>query len=219
MNPESVKGTFGAALAEPTLTRSQDYDGTVTYKSDDESVVKVASDGKLTVIGAGEATITISGAESTYRFAPEAITYGVVIEKASPEFVFAKDAVEAVVPGKVPENKLNIGVYDGKVTYTTSNAKIASVNATTGAVTMKMRGEVTITATGAATANCNGSSAEYKLKIASAKGDMNCNGKFDADDVLIITNAPSAFYDKKVADLNNDGVVNIADIIILVNSQ
>jgi len=80
-----VRGEYGQpAPAAPAVTRSQDYDGKLTWKSSNENVVKVNVDtGELTVIGVGTAIITISGAETDYRLAPASITYTVVIAEAS----------------------------------------------------------------------------------------------------------------------------------------
>ena len=172
VDPTSVKGVYGATLVEPTLTRSQDYDGTVTYKSGNAKVVKVASDGNLTVVGAGETTVTISGAESTYRLAPEDVTYSVTIEKASPKFKFAKAIQEMIISDEVPENALDKGVYDGTVVYESSDEKVAKI-ASDGKITIVAAGEVTFTASGAATNNCNEpTAASYKLTIKKCTATM-----------------------------------------------
>lgn len=75
--------TFGQALAEPSVTVTQGYDGVLSYKSSNGNIVKVATDGKLTAIGAGTATITISGTETAHWKAPAPVTYNVQIDKAS----------------------------------------------------------------------------------------------------------------------------------------
>ena len=172
VDPTSVKGVYGGTVTAPTLTRSQDYDGKVTYKSGNAKVVKVASDGKLTIVGAGETTITVSGAESIYRLAPEDVTYGVIIEKASPRFKFAKPSQEMIISDEVPENVLNKGVYDGTVVYKSSDETVATI-ASDGKITIVAAGEVTFTASGAATKNCNEpTAASYKLTILKCTATM-----------------------------------------------
>ncbi len=161
-----VRGVYGEPAPQaPTVTRSQDYDGKLTWKSGNENVVKVnAETGELTVVGAGTATITISGAETDYRLAPSDIRYTVVIDKATPTFAFEMAEVDAP-DGVVPENKLNVGVYDGAVAYTSSDEEIAEVDAE-GKVTVKQDGSVTITATGAGTGNCyEAVPAQYVINI------------------------------------------------------
>ena len=169
---DAIRGEYGKPAPEaPTVSRSQDYDGKLTWKSSNENVVKVNADtGELTVIGAGTAIITISGAETDYRLAPTSISYTVIIDKASPTFSFEEAVVEAVLGETVPENKLSIGLYDGTVQWASSDATIAEVN-TDGVVTTKALGEVTITATGSETSNCNEArSASYTLKVVETAG-------------------------------------------------
>ena len=167
LSESTVRGKYAEpAPVAPTVTRSQDYDGKITFSSSNENVVRVNSDtGELTVVGAGTAIISVKGAETDYRLAPVTKTYTVIIEKASPVFAFEKAAVEAEVGKAAPENKLNIQMYDGAVQYASSNEDIATVNAN-GVVTVKAVGEVTITAIGPATSNCNeAQKATYTLTV------------------------------------------------------
>lgn len=80
-----VNGEYGQpAPISPTVTRSQDYDGNITFSSSNEDVVKVDADtGVLTVVGVGTAVISIKGAETDYRLAPAVVYYTVVIDEAS----------------------------------------------------------------------------------------------------------------------------------------
>ena len=79
-----MEGRYGEpAPAAPTVTRSQDYDGRITFASSNEDVVKVnAETGELTIVGTGTAIISVSGAETDYRLAPVTKTYTVVIAEA-----------------------------------------------------------------------------------------------------------------------------------------
>ena len=167
LSESTVRGKYSEpAPAAPTVTRSQDYDGKITFSSSNENVVKVdPNTGELTVVGAGTAIIYVKGEETDYRLAPVTKTYTVIIEKASPVFAFAQATVEAEVGKAVPENKLTIQMYDGTVQYTSSNEEIATVDEN-GVVTAKTVGEVTITAIGPATSNCNeAQQASYTLTV------------------------------------------------------
>ena len=167
LSESTVRGKYSEpAPAAPTVTRSQDYDGKITFSSSNENVVKVdPNTGELTVVGAGTAIIYVKGEETDYRLAPVTKTYTVFIEKASPVFAFAQATVEAEVGKAVPENKLTIQMYDGTVQYTSSNEEIATVDEN-GVVTAKTVGEVTITAIGPATSNCNeAQQASYTLTV------------------------------------------------------
>lgn len=166
LSESTVRGKYAEpAPAAPTVTRSQDYDGKITFSSSNEQVVKVnAETGELTVVGAGTAIITVRGEETDYRLAPVTY-YSVIIDKVSPVFAFEQAAIEAEVGKAVPENKLTIQMYDGAVQYTSSNEELATVDAN-GVVTAKAEGEVTIIATGPETLNCfEAMKAEYKLTI------------------------------------------------------
>lgn len=172
LSESRVEGKYGEpAPAAPTVTRSQDYDGKITFSSSDESVVKVDPDtGVLTVVGAGTAIISVKGAETDYRLAPAVKTYTVYIEKATPAFSFAQANVTAVLGEAVPENKLTVGLYDGEVTYASSDEAIATVDAN-GVVTTKAPGQVIITATGAETENCfEAQKAQYSLIVTDPSG-------------------------------------------------
>lgn len=172
LSQNRVEGRYGEpAPAAPTVTRSQDYDGKITFSSSNESVVKVnAETGQLTVVGAGTAIISVSGAETDYRLAPLTKTYTVWIDKATPAFSFEKAAVTAHFGDDMPENKLSIGLYDGEVQYASSDEQIATVSQS-GKVTALAIGEVTITATGAETSNCyEAQQAQYQLTITDPSG-------------------------------------------------
>lgn len=78
----ALNGEMGSQLPTPTVLRSQDYDGKLTWRSSNENAVKVNADtGALTIVGYGTATITITGAETDYRQAPAAITFTVNIPR------------------------------------------------------------------------------------------------------------------------------------------
>lgn len=172
VDPTIVKGVYGQpAPVAPTVPRSQDYDGKISFRSSNEKVVKVdAETGVLTVMGAGTATISISGVGTDYRLAPTTISYTVIIDKSpSPTLTFEQPSVEAYVGQTVPANPVSIsGLFEGTVTYTSSEPEKAEVKAD-GSVVCKQEGEVTITAIGAETSNVyEAISATYTLTIAEA---------------------------------------------------
>jgi len=94
LSQNRVEGRYGEpAPAAPTVTRSQDYDGKITFSSSNESVVKVnAETGELTIVGEGTAIISVSGEETDYRLAPATKTYTVFIDKASGISTITSDA-------------------------------------------------------------------------------------------------------------------------------
>ena len=172
LSESRVSGVYGKpAPAAPIVTRSQDYDGKITFSSSNENVVKVnAETGELTVIGAGTAIISVKGEETDYRLAPVTKTYTVFIDKATPAFSFAQANVTTTLGEAVPENKLSVGLYDGEVQYSSSDEAIATVDAN-GMVTTLAIGQVIITATGAETQNCyEAVKAQYTLTVNESAG-------------------------------------------------
>ncbi len=80
LSASSVSTFWRDPLTAPTVIRSEDYDGRLTFTSSDENVVKVSPEtGLLTPVGPGRATITVSGAETDYRLAPSSVSYTVYI--------------------------------------------------------------------------------------------------------------------------------------------
>lgn len=75
----NISAMFGEPLVAPVVTRSQDYDGQLSYRSSDTNVVTVDQNGQLTAVGVGRATITITGAATDYRLAPASVSYTVEI--------------------------------------------------------------------------------------------------------------------------------------------
>ena len=112
--------------------------------------------------------------------------------------------------------------YDGKITFTSSDENVVKVNAETGAITIVGPGKATITVSGAATDYRNApASVSYQVIIYSL-GDVNADGKVDANDIVEIVNyltgKKSGNFVEKAADINKDSKVDIADIIQIANT-
>lgn len=118
LSQSRVEGRYGEpAPAAPTVTRSQDYDGKITFSSSDESVVKVhPNTGELTIVGEGTAIISVSGEETDYRLAPVTKTYTVFIDKTSGISAITHDATGTGKAYDLNGRKVNLpkahkGVY------------------------------------------------------------------------------------------------------------
>ena len=170
LSESRVEGKYGEpAPAAPTVTRSQDYDGKITFSSSDESVVKVDPDtGVLTVTGAGTAIISVKGAETDYRLAPAVKTYTVYIEKATPVIAFPATEINAVYGETVPLNQLTVTWYEGTVTYASTNEKKATVTAE-GVVTTLGAGDVIIKGIAPETRNFKRGEVTYVVHIDRAR--------------------------------------------------
>ncbi len=210
-----VTGKYGEpAPTAPTVTRSQDYDGKVTFRSSNESVVRVHPDtGVLTVVGAGTATIFVEGAETDYRLAPATVSYTVSIEKATPVIAFPKSDVNGIFGETIPQNLLTVTYYEGTVTYSSANEEMVAV-ADDGVVTTKTGvGDVVIYGIAPETRNFKRAEVSYVLHI-----DLNGDGKVNALDIQMVINdavQESTYYRW---DINGDGKVNALDIQMVINA-
>ena len=155
------KLTTDAAFTN-TLTNNNTL--TVAYTSSDTNVATVnASTGEVTIQGAGTATITATFAgDATYE-AGDA-SYTLTVSKATPTLSFASDNAIGRVgedfAGNALTNPANL-----TVSYSSSDTNVATVNASTGAVTIVAAGTTTITASFAGNDTYTSGSASYTLKV------------------------------------------------------
>ena len=231
LSESRVTGKYGEpAPAAPTVTRSQHYDGKVTFSSSNENVVKVDPDtGVLTVIGAGTAIIYVKGEETDYRLAPVTKSYTVFIDKATPVIAFPVNEINATYGETVPLNQLTVTWYEGNVTYASANEEKATVEAATGVVTTKGAGDVVIKGVAPETSNFYRAEVTYLLHIAKASPVF----AFEKDDLTITLGAAVpenklnvglydgevvyASSDETIATVNAQGVVTalaIGELII-----
>ena len=80
LSASSIESLWKDSIASPTVSRSQDYDGKLSYTSSNADVVTVDASGVLTPKGPGSAVITVVGAETDYRTAPSPVSYSVTIK-------------------------------------------------------------------------------------------------------------------------------------------
>ena len=157
---EAINATYGGEVPANALTNEANL--AVTYSSSDETIATVDNEGKVTIVKAGEVTITATGAANDNYNGANA-TYTLTIDKADATFSFTTDAVTIVegqaftAPALTNEANLN-------VTYESSNVNVATVD-NNGNVTIVGVGETTITATGAANDNYNGTYATYTITV------------------------------------------------------
>ena len=132
--------TVGSAgHLQATVAPEDATDKTVTWSSDKTSVATVDGAGIITTVAAGEATITAKAGDKT-------ATCKVIVNKKAGSISYATASVNKTFGDANFTNELT-KTGDGTVTYSSSDTKVAEVNATTGEVTIKGNGEATITAT------------------------------------------------------------------------
>ena len=136
------------------------------YSSDNPAVATVDATGLITAVSPGTARITIKaqGENDYYRteiFDENTTTVEVTVTKKDGSISFATASVKKYKNDELLPNPLTI-VGDGVVTYSSSNEGVATVDATTGEVTIIGFGSTNITAT-----VTDGAEYAYKTKTVS----------------------------------------------------
>ncbi|WP_303238741.1 hypothetical protein [Leyella stercorea] len=187
---EIVKETPALSFAEATvtkelkeeiievqaLTKPTDFDGTVTYKSDDDTVAEVV-DNMIDLKKTGEVTITATSA-ATDKYAAGTASYKLIIKDNRTATAIAFEGLNgttvALTDGKTADGAEFKGYtakaadnIEGTIKYAASGDAVATVDETTGAVTINATtyGTTTITATftPADPTKYTTSTAEYKI--------------------------------------------------------
>lgn len=166
-----TEGELKITVADP---ENQIYDGTpktpsLTVKVGDteltagEDYVATYTDN----VNVGTATVNVIG-NGEYAGLTGTATF--TINKANQTVTFAKPDEQTATYGETFANTATAQLDStaAKITYSSSNTSIATVDPNTGEVTIHKAGEVTITATAAETSNVNEGKAEYKLTISKA---------------------------------------------------
>ena len=173
----TISANTGALTVTPATT-SYTYDGTekkpaVTVKS---GTATLTENTDYTVaytnnINAGTATITVTG-KGNYVGATGTATF--TINKAAGSISYAATTINKTFGDAVFTNPLT-KTGDGAVTYSSSNTASATVNRTSGEVTLKGIGSATITATVADGTNYTYATktASYTLNVASKAKKFN----------------------------------------------
>jgi alpha-tubulin suppressor-like RCC1 family protein len=139
-----------AITTRPTTSSS----GAITYTSSDTAVATIDASGDLiTIVSPGTATfIATQAADGSY--ASSTMTSNVLtVNKIAPTLALV--GVAATVSKNSSDAPFTVAASSassGAVTYTSSNAAVATVGSTTGLVTLVASGSVTITAAQASTA-------------------------------------------------------------------
>ena len=165
---ETATATMGTEFAAPTLTVTPEGLQGVKYSSSNTNVATVnETTGAVTLVGAGEAVIKASFAGTTVYEAAEA-SYTLTVSKVTATLKFAAETATATMGAEFAAPALTVtpeGLQGVK--YSSSNTNVATVNETTGAVTLVGAGETTIKATFAGNDKYEPAEASYKLTVSS----------------------------------------------------
>jgi uncharacterized protein YjdB len=157
----SIPKTFGDEAFTNPLTKTGD--GKVGYLSSNTAVAEVdATTGEVTIKGSGEATIAALVIDGTnYTYATPKATYTIGVAKAAGSISYATPSISKNITDAAFTNALT-QTGDGSVSYESSLTSVATVNSSTGEVTIVGTGSTVITATVA-----DGTNYSYATKTAS----------------------------------------------------
>jgi uncharacterized protein YjdB len=165
--------TIGDADVQLTATVTPDNatDADVDWSSSDQSVATVDGSGLVTAVADGTATITAKAGGKT-------ATCTVTVSKKAGSISYAETEIGKSVGDDAFTNELT-KVGDGTVSYASDNTAVATVNATTGEVTIVGAGTANITATVADsdTYSYATTTASYKLTVSQAVDKLDPFGK------------------------------------------
>ena len=156
--------TFGDAtfiISAPSSTSS----GVFTFTSSNAAVATInSSTGAVTIVGAGSTTITASQAAAS-PYATQNANATLTIAKATPSLSgfgssLTKNVGDASFTPTIPSS-----ASTGAITYSSSNTAVATINSTSGLISVLSGGSTTITATQAATDNYNSTTATTTLTV------------------------------------------------------
>lgn len=158
----SLTKSYGSSSFTNSLTKVTD--GTVSYSSSNTSVATVdSSTGLVSLKGVGSCTITAKAlAGSNYNAA--LVSYTLTVTKASAVFSFESTSVSKTYGDASFVNPLTTNTT-GTITYSSSNTSVATINSSTGRVTIQGAGSCTITATAASNTNYASGSKSYSLTV------------------------------------------------------
>ena len=174
---ETAEATMGAEFEAPTLTVTPEGLVPIEYESTNTEVATVDKNtGVVTLVGGGETTIkAVFPGNETYETA--LASYILTVSEVTPQTVtvtltFSEKTVSATLGAEFAAPALTVtpeGLQGVK--YSSSNTNVATVNETTGAVTLVAAGETTIKATFAGNDNYEAAEASYTLTVNRAQSE------------------------------------------------
>lgn len=198
----SCSFNYGDMPLIPTLNNPQNLP--VTWSSSNTSVATVAADGTVTIGKPGETTITASFAGND-DYLPKSVSYTLGFKEGLTSLSFSSRDVSALIGETFTEPVLTSNPSGLTVTYSSSNTSVATVDATTGKVTLIAEGTTTITAEFAGNDYYSGSSDSYTLTVSGAEiAPITKEEDYSMIDPATFTNP-----DGKEKDLSNVVINNI----------
>ena len=202
-------GEEAFTLAIPTSTSSAAF----KMESSDESVAKFSKvNGKLSIVGAGKTTITASQPVNDDYLAASK-SFVLTVRKGTPVLTATAD-LSSTFGEDGPTITKPTSESRGAISFTSSNAAAATVNATTGQVTVVGAGTSTITITQAATDDYVSATQTLTFTVKQAVpklGALTVSSKTFGDAEFSITKPTSPSSGAFTFTSNNTKVVKISE--------
>ena len=196
----------------------------VTFSFNPEGIASYdAATGTLTALAAGTTVLTASAPEGE-NYAAGTATLSVTVNKKAAGISFAKSSYVATLDGGF-ETPAITNPNELTVTYASSDPEIAAVDASTGSVTVKAVGEVTITATTAETAEYEAGEASYTLTITNdapvvfKKVTKSAEIVSGMEYILVATGNNKAMGGQNNADYRSSAAVTITSNTVIVTAD
>ena len=171
---EQTIATINKQYGDKAFVIADEAAGYVTYSSSKTSVATVNSAGKVSIKAPGTTYITISTGGNATTLATT-VKIKLVVAKGDPALKFYYPKVTKTYGNAAFTNKLS-SKTDGKVTYSSSDKKVATVDAE-GKVTIKGAGTAKITAKSAKTTNYDAGTATFTVTVKKAASTIKLKAK------------------------------------------
>jgi len=163
--------TYGDAAFAITTVPISSSTGTITYTSSDENVATITSNGSgnaITLVGQGTVTFTASQAESALYTADTKTSNTLTVVRKTAALTRDTPSADTIskVYGNAAFTVTATNESNGTFSFTSSDPSIATIDGSTGEVTIVAVGSTTLTATRSQTAQYNASSVSWTLNIA-----------------------------------------------------
>ena len=152
----------------PKVTTAANYTGTVTYEITENTAGATidATTGAVTVTHEGSVTVTATAAAVEGEFLESSASYTLTVtdSRSAAPISFSVTSAEAIM-GETFTAPVLTNSESLTVSYSSSNESVATVNATTGTVTLVALGTTNIIATFAGNATYKYTTAQYELTV------------------------------------------------------
>ena len=150
----------------PTLSVTSGL--TITYSSSNTNVANIDSSGNVTILSEGTTTITASFAGNQY-YNSASDSYTLTVSKVNPNIAWSTNSTSVLL-----NNTFNAPTLSNPnnltITYTSSDTSVATINSSTGEVTILDEGTTTISASFVGNNIYNASTVTYTLNVLSSSG-------------------------------------------------